>query len=90
MKNLVLADLAFHNKIILNCGNPILYKLSEFISHMLELNFSDNNAKFKSIFIGWEKKYLSQHKNLKDYIIKGNPLKAKNQMISIITANKLK
>ena len=90
MKKLVLADLAFHNKIILNCGNPILYKLSEFINHMLELNFSDNNTKFKSIFIAWQKKYLKQHKNLKDYIIKGNPLKAKNQMISIISANKIK
>mgnify|MGYP006107277353 CR=1 FL=1 len=90
MKKLMLADLAFHNKIMLNCGNPILYKLSEFINHMLELNFSDNNSKFKSIFNGWENKYLKQHKDLKDYILKGNPLKAKKQMISIISANKLK
>ena len=32
VEKLILADLAFHNKIILNCGNPILYKLSEFIT----------------------------------------------------------
>ena len=86
---IILADLSFHNKIILNCGNPILYKLSEFINHMLELNFTDNNNKLKSIFIGWENKYLKQHKELKDFIIKGNPLKAKNKMISIISANRL-
>ena len=89
LKKLILADLAFHNKIILNCGNPILYKLSEFINHMLELNFTDNNNKLKRIFKGWENKYLNQHKELKDFIIKGNPLKAKNKMISIISANKL-
>ena len=89
LKKLILADLSFHNKIILNCGNPILYKLSEFINHMLELNFTDNNNKIKSIFISWENKYLKQHKDLKDFIIKGKPLKAKNKMISIISANKL-
>ena len=89
LKKIILADLSFHNKIILNCGNPILYKLSEFINHMLELNFTDNNNKLKSIFIGWENKYLKQHKELKDFIIKGNPLKAKNKMISIISANRL-
>ena len=80
VEKLILADLAFHNKIILNCGNPILYKLSEFINHMLRLNFTDNNNKLKRIFIGWENKYLKQHKDLKNFIIKGNPLKAKNKM----------
>ena len=89
VEKLILADLAFHNKIILNCGNPILYKLSEFINHMLRLNFTDNNNKLKRIFIGWENKYLKQHKDLKNFIIKGNPLKAKNKMISIISANKI-
>ena len=89
VEKLILADLAFHNKIILNCGNPILYKLSEFINHMLRLNFTDNNNKIKRIFIGWENKYLKQHKDLKNFIIKGNPLKAKNKMISIISANKI-
>jgi DNA-binding FadR family transcriptional regulator len=89
VEKLILADLAFHNKIILNCGNPILYKLSEFINHMLRLNFTDNNNKLKRIFIGWEDKYLKQHKDLKNFIIKGNPLKAKNKMISIISANKI-
>jgi len=89
VEKLILADLAFHNKIILNCGNPILYRLSEFINHMLRLNFTDNNNKIKRIFIGWENKYLKQHKDLKNFIIKGSPLKAKNKMISIISANKI-
>ena len=89
LKDLISADLAFHNKIILNCGNPILYKLSEFINHMLELNFTDNNNKLKRIFLGWEKKYLKQHEELKNFIIKKNPVKAKNKMISIISSNKI-
>ena len=89
LKDLISADLAFHNKIILNCGNPILYKLSEFINHMLELNFTDNNNKLKRIFLGWEKKYLKQHEDLKEFIIKKNPTKAKNKMISIISSNKI-
>ena len=89
LKDLISADLAFHNKIILNCGNPILYKLSEFINHMLELNFTDNNNKIKRIFLGWENIYLKQHEDLKEFIIKKNPIKAKNKMISIISSNKI-
>ena len=88
LKKIILDDLSFHNKIILNCGNPILYKLSEFINHMLELNFTDNNNKIKRIIFGWENKYLKQHKDLKNFIIKGHSLKAKNKMISIVLGNK--
>jgi len=87
-KNLIKADLAFHNKIVLNCGNPILCKLSEFINHILAINFTDNNNKIK-FFLDWEKKYLKQHEDLKESIMKKNPIKAKKAMISIISSNKI-
>ena len=38
--------------------------------------------------MGWEKKYLKQHEDLKNYIINNNALKAKNKMINIISENK--
>ena len=89
LNNIILSDLAFHNKIILNCGNPILYKLSEFINHMLELNFTANSNEVKRAFSGWKKIYLPQHEQLKNFIIQNKPLKAKNKMISIISENKI-
>ena len=78
MKKIIFYDLAFHKKIILNCGNPILLPLSEFINHVLELNFTANQNEQKNYFTGWEKKYLKQHEDLKNYIIKKQPIKAKN------------
>lgn len=88
MKKIIFNDLAFHRKIILNCGNPILLPLSEFINHVLELNFTANQNEQKNYFIGWEKKYLDQHEDLKNFIIKSQPIKAKNKMIQIISENK--
>ena len=75
-------------KIIMNCGNPILYPLIEFINHILKLNFTANQKEQKNYFNGWEKKYLKQHEQLKDFILKNQPLKAKNKMIAIISENK--
>ena len=88
MKKIISNDLAFHRKIILNCGNPILYPLLEFINHVLELNFTANQNEQKNYFLGWEKKYLKQHEALKNYILKNKPLKAKNKMISLICENR--
>ena len=76
-----------HKTIILNCGNPILYPLLEFINHILELNFRANQNEQKNYFIGWEKKYLTQHEDLKNFILKNHAIKAKNKMISIISEN---
>ena len=87
-KNIILNDLAFHQKIIMNCGNPILFPLHEFINHILKANFTSNQQLQKNYFKGWEKKYLKQHKDLKNFIINNNPIKAKNKMISIISENK--
>ena len=87
MKKIISNDLAFNRKIILNCGNPILYPLLEFINHVLELNFTANQNEQKNYFLGWEKKYLKQHEDLKNYILKNKPLKAKNKMISLIYEN---
>ncbi len=86
--NIIFNDLAFHQKIIMNCGNPILYPLIEFINHILKLNFTANQKEQKNYFNGWEKKYLKQHEQLKDFILKNQPLKAKNKMIAIISENK--
>ena len=88
MKKIILNDLAFHCKIILNCGNPILYPLSEFINHILELNFTANQNEQKNYFDGWKKIYLKQHEELKNYIIKNQPINAKKKMIAIISMNK--
>jgi len=88
MKQIIHNDLAFHNKIILNCGNPILYPLSQFINHILELNFTANHNEQKNHFENWEKKYLYQHEDLKNSIIKHHPIKAKKRIISIINENK--
>tara|TARA_B100000131_G_scaffold318913_1_gene363745 strand:- start:269 stop:943 length:675 start_codon:yes stop_codon:yes gene_type:complete len=87
-KKMILTDLAFHQKIIMNCGNPILYPLYDFIYHILKLNFKANQSEQKNYFMGWEKKYLKQHEDLKNYIINNNALKAKNKMINIISENK--
>jgi len=86
--NIILNDLAFHQKIIMNCGNPILFPLYEFINHILKANFTSNQQLQKNYFKGWEKKYLKQHEDLKNFIINNNPIKAKNKMISIISENK--
>tara|TARA_Y100000741_G_scaffold363460_1_gene351738 strand:- start:915 stop:1586 length:672 start_codon:yes stop_codon:yes gene_type:complete len=86
-KKIIFYDLAFHKTIILNCGNPILYPLLEFINHILELNFRANQNEQKNYFIGWEKKYLTQHEDLKNFILKNQAIKAKNKMISIISEN---
>ena len=86
--NIILNDLAFHQKIIMNCGNPILFPLYEFINHILKANFTSNQQVQKNYFKGWEKKYLKQHEDLKNFIINNNPIKAKNKMISIISENK--
>ena len=88
-KNIIFNDLAFHQKIIMNCGNPILYPLNDFIKNILNLNFTANQQEQKNYFKGWEKKYLKQHEDLKNFIIKNNPLKAKKKMISIISENKI-
>ena len=88
-KKIILNDLAFHQKIIMNCGNPILFPLSEFINHVLNLNFIANQKEQKNYFNGWQKIYLKQHEDLKNFIIKKQPLKAKNKMISIISKNKI-
>lgn len=88
MKKIILNDLSFHRKIILNCGNPILYPLSEFINHILELNFTANQNEQKNYFEGWKKIYLRQHEELKNYIIKNQPVNAKKKMIAIISRNK--
>ena len=53
-----------------------------------ELNFTANQNEQKNYFIGWEKKYLDQHEDLKNFIIKSQPIKAKNKMIQIISENK--
>ena len=87
-KKIILNDLAFHKKIILNCGNPILFPLAEFINHVLKLNFTANQNEQKNYFRGWKKIYLKQHEDLKNFIIEKKPLKAKNKMISIISKNK--
>tara|TARA_Y100000768_G_scaffold361488_1_gene319578 strand:+ start:719 stop:1393 length:675 start_codon:yes stop_codon:yes gene_type:complete len=87
--NIILNDLAFHQKIILNCGNPILFPLYEFINHILKVNFTSNQQVQKNYFNGWEKKYLKQHEDLKNFIINNYPLKAKKKMISIISQNKI-
>ena len=86
--NIILNDLAFHQKIIMNCGNPILFPLHEFINHILKANFTSNQQLQKNYFKGWEKKYLKQHEDLKNFIVNNNPIKAKNKMISIISENK--
>lgn len=86
--NIILNDLAFHQKIIMNCGNPILFPLFEFINHILKANFTSNQQVQKNYFNGWENKYLKQHEDLKNFIINNNPIKAKNKMISIISENK--
>ena len=86
--NIILNDLAFHQKIIMNCGNPILFPLYEFINHILKANFTSNQQVQKNYFKGWEKKYLKQHEDLKNFIINNNPIKAKNKMIAIISENK--
>ena len=86
--NIILNDLAFHQKIIMNCGNPILFPLYEFINHILKANFTSNQQLQKNYFKGWEKKYLKQHEDLKNFILNNNPIKAKNKMISIISENK--
>ena len=86
--NIILNDLAFHQKIIMNCGNPILFPLYEFINHILKANFTSNQQLQKNYFKGWEKKYLKQHEDLKNFIVNNNPIKAKNKMISIISENK--
>tara|TARA_B100000925_G_scaffold283177_1_gene256791 strand:+ start:749 stop:1432 length:684 start_codon:yes stop_codon:yes gene_type:complete len=86
--NIILSDLAFHQKIIMNCGNPILFPLYEFINHILKANFTSNQQLQKNYFKGWEKKYLKQHEDLKNFIVNNNPIKAKNKMISIISENK--
>ena len=86
--NTILNDLAFHQKIIMNCGNPILFPLHEFINHILKANFTSNQQLQKNYFKGWEKKYLKQHEDLKNFIVNNNPIKAKNKMISIISENK--
>ena len=86
--NIILNDLAFHQKIIMNCGNPILFPLYEFINHILKANFTSNQQVQKNYFNGWENKYLKQHEDLKNFIINNNPIKAKNKMISIISENK--
>ena len=86
--NIILSDLAFHQKIIMNCGNPILFPLHEFINHILKANFTSNQQLQKNYFKGWEKKYLKQHEDLKNFIVNNNPIKAKNKMISIISENK--
>ena len=86
--NIILNDLAFHQKIIMNCGNPILFPLHEFINHILKANFTSNQQLQKKYFKGWEKKYLKQHEDLKNFIVNNNPIKAKNKMISIISENK--
>ena len=86
--NIILNDLAFHQKIIMNCGNPILFPLFEFINHILKANFTSNQQLQKNYFKGWENKYLKQHEDLKNFIINNNPIKAKNKMISIISENK--
>ena len=87
-KKMILTDLAFHQKIIMNCGNPILYPLYDFIYHILKINFKANQSEQKNYFMGWEKKYLKQHEDLKNYIFKNKPLKAKNKMISLIYENR--
>ena len=86
--NIILNDLAFHQKIIMNCGNPILFPLYEFINHILKANFTSNQQVQKNYFKGWENKYLKQHEDLKNFIINNKPIKAKNKMISIISENK--
>ena len=86
--NIILNDLSFHQKIIMNCGNPILFPLFEFINHILKANFTSNQQVQKNYFKGWEKKYLKQHEDLKNFIINNNPIKAKNKMIAIISENK--
>ena len=86
--NIILNDLAFHQKIIMNCGNPILFPLYEFINHILKANFTSNQQLQKNYFKGWGKKYLKQHEDLKNFIVNNNPIKAKNKMISIISENK--
>ena len=86
--NTILNDLSFHQKIIMNCGNPILFPLFEFINHILKANFTSNQQVQKNYFKGWEKKYLKQHEDLKNFIINNNPIKAKNKMIAIISENK--
>ena len=85
--NIILNDLAFHQKIIMNCGNPILFPLFEFINHILKANFTSNQQVQKNYFKGWENKYLKQHEDLKNFILKNQPIKAKNKMISIISEN---
>ena len=40
--HIILNDLAFHQTIIMNCGNPILFPLYEFINHVLKVNFTSN------------------------------------------------
>ena len=66
-----------------------MYPLNDFIKNILNLNFTANQQEQKNYFKGWEKKYLNQHKDLKNFIIKNNPLKAKKKMISIISENKI-
>ena len=50
--NIILNDLAFHQKIIMNCGNPILFPLYEFINHVLKVNFTSNQQVQKNYFKG--------------------------------------
>ena len=73
----------------MNCGNPILFPLYEFINHVLKINFTSNQQVQKNYFKGWENKYLKQHEDLKNYIVNKNPVKAKNKMINIISENKI-
>ena len=52
-KNIIFNDLAFHQKIIMNCGNPILYPLNDFIKNILNLNFTSNQQEQKNYFKGF-------------------------------------
>ena len=52
--NIILNDLIFHQKIIMNCGNPILFPLFEFINHILKANFTSNQQVQKNYFNGWK------------------------------------
>ena len=55
---------------------------------MQRLDDLQNQQLQKNYFKGWEKKYLKQHEDLKNFIVNNNPIKAKNKMISIISENK--